>query len=131
MPILDDGQFEKLLKQFQPVAPEPLCTEKPQRISRHPLVFISWSGAAAAVVMVMAVVMQLRHKPPTPDATRTTLASNRPVQTLTVGSVSILFAQAPSLRDALNNMAFQSQTPQPSRDKMSALAVLSREKTKL
>ena len=129
MPTLDDRQFEEYLKEFQPLAPEPLCTERQQRAGRHPSVSGAWALATAAVVMLVAVI-QFRHELLTGDQSRT-VANSAPLQTLTVGSANILLSRAPSLREALDRMAFQSQMVQVPKDKISALTILSTEKTKL
>ena len=130
----DDEKFEKFLRQFQPRKPEPLPIEKQERSSRRRLVFGAWAAAAAAVLI--AAVLVMRPGPgPTQSQPGSEAVANREhltnPQTLTIGSANALLAQKPSVKAVVDEMAFKSQSTQPSKGMQSVLAVLSRENIKL
>ena len=132
MSIPDDEQFEKYLKQFRPVAPEPLMTrEKVQaKARRRPLVFAAWAAVAAAVLLAV-IVSVLMRKPaqPVQDAGRKAPGmeqfGNPPP--LTVASANALLESAPSFKAAVDDMAFQPESKPISEGKHSLLALLSKE----
>jgi hypothetical protein len=132
VPIRDDEQFEKYLKQFRPVAPEPLAVQKPIRARRRPLLFAAW--ASVAVILLAVIVSVFLHRPPhRPADVRTSRPGveelNNP-QPLTIAKANALLAEAPSFKAAVDNMAFQSESTSISGGRYSALALLSEEETK-
>lgn len=134
MSIRDDEQFERYLKQFRPVAPEPLAADKPVLDRRSPLVFAAWAAVAAAILV--GLVLSLRLGKPAPPAGEVT--KSRPgveqlsnPQPLTIASANALLAKAPSFKAAVDGMAFRSESKPISQGKHSALAVLSKEEEKL
>lgn len=131
MPVRDDEQFEKYLKQFRPVAPEMLPVKEQVRVRRQPLLFAAW--AAVAVLLAVMVSVFLHWPPHRPGELRT----NRPgveelnnPQPLTIAKANALLAGAPSFKAAVDNMAFQSESKPISEGRYSALALLSEEETK-
>ena len=130
MPIRDDEQFEKYLKQFHPVAPEALPVKEQVRV-RRPLSFAAW--AAVAVVLLVMVSVFLHWPPHRPGEVRTSRPGveelNNP-QPLTIAKANALLGAAPSFKAAVDNMAFQSESRPISEGRYSALALLSEEETK-
>jgi len=52
VPILDDEQFERYLKEFCPLAPESLQIEKRPSRARRPFVVTMWGSACAASLLL-------------------------------------------------------------------------------
>jgi len=135
VPIRDDEQFAKYLKQFRPVAPEALAVKEQVRTSRRPpLLFAAWAALAATI---LAAVMLLLRFYQHPLPVRETGAGGSNVerlvnpQPLTIGSANALLASAPSFKAAVESVAFQSESRPLSEGRHSALAVLSKEENKL
>ena len=133
MPIRDDEQFERYLKQFRPVPPEALPA-KVQVRAKRPLLFAAWAAVAAAILA--AVMLSLRfYQHPLP--VKETVAGGPSVerivnpQPLTIGSANALLANAPSFKAAVESVAFQPKSRPVSEGRYSALAVLSKEEGKL
>lgn len=125
----DHEKFEQFLRQFRPRAPEPLPIEKQERASRRRFLFAA-SAAAAAVIVAAALTVFFRSN--TADSTKNLAVEHLPnLQTLTIGSANALLAQKPSVKAVVHEMAFKSQSTQPSKGMQSALAVLSKENIKL
>ena len=133
MPIPDDERFEAYLKQFHPLVPGPL----PASGSRHRARgrFVLWAGAAAAVAILIGATALHIHtervrvaattsSPATPDR----LTDGQP---LTMRSANALMVKAPSFKALVDDMAFRSQTIPLPKGKLSAVAVLGKEKIKL
>ena len=134
MQIHDDEQFEKYLKQFNPVMPEPLPARERSKPRPRLLFFAAWAAIAAAILLAVTVTV-LRHNP---DVTNREVGTNAPaigtqsnIQPLTVSSANALLANAPSFKAAVESLTFQSETKQISPGKQSVLAVLSKENLKL
>ena len=131
MPVRDDEQFEKYLKQFRPVAPEALAVKEQVRVRQRPLLFAGW--AAVAVLLAVMVSVFLHRPPQRPGEARTSKPGveelNNP-QPLTIAKANALLAKAPSFKAAVDNMAFQSESKPISEGRYSALALLSKEETK-
>ena len=133
MPGSDDERFEQYLKGFHPIAPLPLPIQRSVWASRRAVAMAALAGAAA--VLVVAAVM-LRSRP---GRNQSSQIETRPVaveqsansQPLTIRSANAMLAQAPSTKTAIDSMAWQSQKTRVPRGKRSALAELSKEKTKL
>lgn len=133
MPVRDDEQFEKYLKQFRPVAPEALAVKQEVRAMR-PLLFAAWVAVAAAILV--AVMLSLRfYQRPSPVREPRVVGPNveRLVnpQLLTIRSANALLASAPSFKAAVESVAFQPETRPLSEGRHSALAALSKEESKL
>ena len=132
MPTSDDKQFEEYLKQFRPLAPESLQIGNEGRTNRRRIVFSVW--VAASVVLVAAMIMKWPHSKLTylgEDnrnlAALELLTSSQP---LTIGSMNDLLAHAPSVKEAVDLVAFQPRATQLPKGTQSALALLSKENTK-
>ena len=119
MPILDDEQFERYLKEFRPLSPEALqLGQRPGR-ARRPFVWI----AACAASLLLAFLVWNRPKPALPVDTQQLAGS----QSLTIGRANALLADAPSVKEAFDQPSFQPQPASQPEGKQSALAVLSTE----
>lgn len=135
MPIQDDEQFEKYLKQFRPVTPEALPVKEQVRARRRPLLFAAWAAVAAAVILVTVMLAMRSYQRPSPQeaagANGTTLELINNLQPLTIRSANELLARAPSFKAAVESVAFQTGSVPVAEGKHSALALLSKEKIKL
>ena len=137
MPTPEDERFERYLKQFRPLAPETLQIEKHERATRLPSVFAKWTAvaAAAAAMLIAAVLTNQSRLKPTHSLSGTgspaTVERLTSLQPLTIGSANALLARAPSVKAAVDQVAFQSEATPLSKGTQSALAVLSKENIKL
>ena len=134
MPTPEDDRFERYLKQFRPLAPETLQIEKHERATRLPFVFAKWTTVAAAMLIAAVLTNQSRLKPthsPSGTGSPATVELLTSSQPLTIGSANALLARAPSVKAAVDQVAFQSQATPLSKGTQSALAVLSKENIKL
>jgi hypothetical protein len=132
VPTPDDRQFEEYLKQFRPLAPESLQTVTHRRTSPRRVVFIL-CAAATAVLFSVVIMMWPRSKPTNLVERTGSLAGLKQItnsQPLTLGSVNVLLANAPSVEAAVDLVTFQPRTTQLPRGTQSALAMLSKENTK-
>jgi hypothetical protein len=130
VPIRDDEQFEKYLKQFRPVMPEALVVQEQVRARRRPLLFVAWAAVAAAILA--AVLLSLRfYQHPSPVRETTTVEPLAGPQPLTIASANALLAHAPSFKAAVESVAFRPGAEPVAEGKHSALALLSKEKIKL
>jgi hypothetical protein len=129
--IPDDKQFEKYLKQFQPVAPEPLMVKQPAR-TRRPLVVAAWAAVAAILPALIVSVVLHRNTQPARDAGpgRPAVAESISSQPLTIASANAQLARAPSFKAAVESMAFQQESKPVSEGRYSLLALLSKEEVK-
>ena len=133
MPVRDDEQFEKYLKQFRPVAPEALPVKEQVRATRRP--WLVAAGAAVAAPFLAVIVSVFLHWPPhRPGEIRTSKLSvedlNNP-QPLTIRGANALLASAPSFKAAVESVAFQPGSRPLSGGRHSALAALGKEESKL
>ena len=125
MPILDEKQFERYLKEFRPLAPESLQVEKQRSRWRRPFIVMA-SAAACAVSLLLAFLLWHRPRPAQPPS-GPQLASS---QALTIGRANALLIHAPSLKEAFDELSFQPQPAAQPEGKQSALAVLSKDNIK-
>jgi hypothetical protein len=135
VPIHDDEQFERYLRQFRPTDPTSLPTEKHGRLTRRGVVFAATGAAAAAALVVLLT------QPSRPGSGETVHGNGtgasigverlRTPSPLTIHIANSLLAQSPSVRTTLDRMAFQSQSMPVPEGKHSAFAVLSKENDKL
>ena len=126
MPTLDDQQFERYLKEFQPLAPESLQVEKQPVRARRPFVVMVWAAACAASVLLAFL---LWHRPKPPQGAIVPQVASTP--SLTIGRANALLASSPSIKAAVDQLSFQPQRASQTEGKQSALAVLSKENIKL
>ena len=125
MPILDDEQFERYLKEFRPLAPESLQVEKQPSRARRPFILMMWAAACTAS-LILAFVLWHRPKPAQPTNAPQVTAS----QSLTIGRANALLVHSPSLKEAFDELSFQPQPASQPQGKQSALAVLSKDNIK-
>jgi hypothetical protein len=126
VPILDDEQFERYLKEFRPLFPESLQIEKQPSRARRPFVVMAWAAACAASLLLAFLVW---HRPrPVQQINALKPADS---QSLTIGRANSLLVHAPSLKEAFDQLSFQPQPASQPEGKQSALAVLSKENIKL
>lgn len=134
MPVRDDEQFEKYLKQFRPVAPEALALKEQGRARRRPLLFAAWAAVAAAILAaVMVSLRSYQHPAPVrePGVAGPNVERLTSPQPLTIRSANALLASAPSFKAAVESVAFQPESKLLSEGRHSALAALSKEESKL
>ncbi len=131
MSTFDDQQFEEYLKQFRPLAPELLQIGNHGRTNRRWAFFAAW--AAATAVLIAAIIMVWPRSEQTYFVEDTkSLAELEQLtnsQPLTIGSANVLLANAPSIKAAVNLVAFHPRTAPLPKGKQSALALLSKENT--
>src|SRR5262249_33226773 len=132
VPASDDDQFERYLKQFQPLIPDPLpSTSRNRGWSRGWII-----GVCAAVAMALLIVGVIQFRVPHSTAKGNSgqpelPVVNAPTQPLTVREANALLFTAPSYKAALNDMAFRRSGSPVQKDKQSAFAILAKEKFKL
>lgn len=125
MPILDDEQFERYLKEFRPLAPESLQIEKRASRARRSFASMTWAAACAASLLLAFL---LWHRPrPAQPANVPQLASSA---SLTIGRANALLVHAPSLKEAFDGLSFQPKPASQPQGKQSALTVLSKDNIK-
>lgn len=130
----DDEQFEVYLKRFHPIAPEPVPPLSVGSASRCSLSVGTWLAASAAVVLVGAAILHIRRsRVVVPNTVRDVAFAERraPLQPFTMRSANAWLATAPSFKAAVDDLAFRSPTSPLPQGEQSAVAVLSKEKTKL
>jgi hypothetical protein len=139
VPIRDDEQFEKYLKQFLPVTPEPLPVQERLRPRRQMLIFSAWAAAAAVILLAVTVAI-LRYKrdetisqavTKTPAIEMPNIEVQNKLPPLTIASANALLANSPSFKSVVESMTFQPGTKKVSQGNLSVLAVLSKEDSKL
>ncbi len=133
MPIPDEERFEANLKQFRPLVPEPLPTSGSRHRSRGR--FVLWAGAAAGVaILVGAAALHIHTQGVRVAETASSPSTTDPFtdrRPLTMRSANALIVKAPSFKALADGMAFRSQTIPVPKGKLSAVAVLGKEKIKL
>jgi hypothetical protein len=135
VPIHDDPQFERYLKQFRPLEPEALPKYLGARGRVTPL---AWAVAAVVILGAISLSISLRsHRTHSSlgveqntkqEAGSERLASSRP---LTLRTANTLLTTAPSFAEAIDEITAAPETVPLPKDKHSALAVLSQGATKL
>jgi hypothetical protein len=127
-----DEKFEAHLKQFRPLAPQPLPVDSHIRAPRRWFVLVACAATAAAVVAVAGLAFHARpgRIAPPVESFAITDQLGKP-QSLTLGTANALLARAPSFKDAIDGIAFPTKPAPLPADKHSALAELSKEKIKL
>ena len=128
-------QFEKHLKQFRPVQPEPIeefAVIERRRVWGPRAVWV----AAVALILVIGAGL-LRIHPGTGRSGKAIespdhgVRNGAPSAPLTIRSANAWLAQAPTVKAGIDLLAFSSQNTPFKNGKQSAIAVLSKEKIKL
>jgi hypothetical protein len=120
---LDDEQFEARLKEFRPLAAEPLPVEQASRARRRKFVLAA-CAAAIVLAVVAAVTIQQQKKQSRALQPTVNVAATAGGRTLTIRRANELLARAPSVKSALDDLAFQHRARQLPSGTQSALAVL-------
>jgi hypothetical protein len=133
VPIPDDERFERYLRQFRPIAPEPLPRERAGRTIWRWQVFALPAAVALAILVASVLAIRFRHRPAQSSSSKNMAGieqlTNAPL--LTLGRANDLLAHARSFKAALDGVAFQRQRSQLAEGARSALATLSKEDIKL
>jgi len=130
----DDEQFEAYLKRFHPIAPEPVPTFSVGHSSRRSPPMGIWLAVVAAILVIGAVVLQVRSSRRVVSNTASDPAVSErhaPSEPLTMRSANAWLATAPSFKAAVDDLAFRSQPSPLSQGRQSVVAVLSKEKIRL
>jgi hypothetical protein len=130
----EEKQLEAHLKEFRPLDAEPLPLERAVQPRRRR--FVLAACAAAAIAIVIVVLLKIPYEGDLTTAPQHAVkqtpaeqpANGRP---LTVRTANELLAGAPSVKAALDELAFRSRRKQLPRGTQSALAVLGKEDFKL
>lgn len=138
MQIPEDEQFEAYLKRFHPIAPEPVPTLSVRHPSRRSPLLGIWLAAVAAILVVIgsigAVILHVRSSRIVVSNTASDAAVSErhaPSEPLTMRSANAWLATEPSFKTAVDDLAFRSHTSPLPQGKLSAVAVLSKEKIRL
>jgi hypothetical protein len=134
----DDEQFESYLRQFKPLAAGLLPGRNQERAIRFSR-FARWAASAAVLLVTAGLTIYFSAGPHSSSGGTIKPVTVRPAETagpLTLGEANALLSHSPSIKEAMNQVAFpaqstQPQSIQPSQGKQSALAALSQETTKL
>ena len=127
----DKNQFEAYLKTFRPRDTGPLQVSK-RHYSRRTFAVSGFAVVAVTILLVAGLTIYFRH--PREHVTQTTehTATTQSIATpLTIRSANALLFTSSSFKAAVDEMTFQSSQVPISKDKLSALAELSKEKIKL
>src|SRR2546423_11848514 len=122
----NNSQFEEYLKQFRPLPPESL------RVPHLPAsrVRFRWTWAFAVISAVIAVMIVAHFRSRRVEHPVASQEGPHYSQPLTIGRANAKIFAAPSIREALDEIAFPPR-PQLSKGEQSTLEILGREKTKL
>jgi hypothetical protein len=133
MPISDDEKFEGYLKEFRPLAAEPLQTEQHRVAAPRPVMVAAWTSACAAVLVLTFLLLSQRAKPPQSTDGNRGHSGAQPLtnhEQLTLGRANSLLAHAESYKSAVDRISSRSQDARQE-GKTSAFAVLGKENNKL
>ncbi|TAM81476.1 MAG: hypothetical protein EPN47_12020 [Acidobacteria bacterium] len=131
----DDEQFEARLKKFRPLAAEPLPMERSVGARRRTSALAVCVSVVVMMVVAAVIARQraiqfsaIHRKVKVVDAVKVMPpAGGRP---LTIRSANELLAHAPSVKSALDELAFHGRAEQFPEGTQSALAVLGKEDLK-
>jgi len=131
VPTSNDKQFEEYLKQFRPLAPESLQIGNHRRKTQDRAVFAAWVAATAVLIAVVIILWPRSKLTDLHEGSRRLAGLEQLTnsQPLTLGSVNVLLAHAPSVEAAVDLVGYQPRTTQVPKGKQSALALLSKENT--
>lgn len=126
----DDDQFERYLRQFRPLAAEPLPVER--RHTARWWVFALAATAALALILTAVLAIRFHRKPVRPAIGERSPAIEQltSAQPLTLRQANDLLARAPSFETAMNGLAFQSERIPLEPGRQSALETLAKENMK-
>lgn len=133
MPTRDEEQFEKYLKRFLPIAPEPMQKLRTTYALR-PSFRLTACLAAATILVVGTLVLRVRTDRVVagPKIRAVSPAARQaPLEPLTMRSADAWLATAPSFKAAVDDLAFRPERSPIDQGKQSAVAVLSKEKIRL
>lgn len=122
----NNSRFEEYLKQFRPLPPESLRV--PHLLASRAR--FRWTCAFAAISVVIAGMIVAHFRPPRIRHSIGLQQGPHYSQPLTIGRANAKLFAAPSIREALDEMAFPPR-PQRSKGEQSTLEILGQEKTKL
>jgi hypothetical protein len=138
VPSPNEEQFEKYLKEFCPLTPDPEYRARSPFAGRRSPLPVARAAVVAAVLLGAALLVHYRHDSPQ------TLGDSRNAagpghladpqanpQPLTIGTANRLLALAPSYKAAIDRLAFQPPATQFLKNRHSALAALSQENIRL
>jgi hypothetical protein len=130
--IPDDDQFKDYLKRFQPVEPDSIPARDVSTARRWPTLAMRFA-AAAAIVLIAVLVLYLRSKrvAPTTAHDMPSPEQHTAVAPLTMRSANALLTKGQPFNAVVDDLAFRPRTDPVPQGQQSALAVLSKEKTKL
>jgi hypothetical protein len=133
MPVPDNERFEHYLRQFRPIAAEPLPLPRPRTITRR-WHWFAFAAAATTVLLVTTIVLFKTRSNPAPShnapiAKYAEQLVNAP--RLTSRSTSGDLEHARTFEDALDSIAFTRQRISLAKGTQSALAALGKEDFKL
>jgi hypothetical protein len=134
MPVPDNEQFERYLREFRPVIPDALCLEGHVR-NKKPYHFLA-STAAAAAVFIVLIVFIWSHAETNHSAKviQDPIEANKPVDAtrpFSLGDANTLLAGTPSFKEAIEALTWQAKPSNVSSGARSVLDVLSKEDAKL
>jgi len=132
----DDQQFEARLKEFRPLPAEPLPAERTIRARRRRFVLAVCGAGSVVIVLVAAVIARQRanqlpgihRKAKVVDVVKVMPPAG--AHPLTIRSANELLADAPSVKLALDGLAFQPRARLLPSGTESALAALGKEDLK-
>jgi hypothetical protein len=130
---LDDEQFERYLKQFRPLAPEPLAIPPRRAATRRSFAATVWALSGASVLLAGLLIAHLQPKQVPRQSASYLPATGHQAnpQSLTLGAANALLSQSNTVKAALDQVAFHSLFTPPPKGKQSALAALSQDINKL
>ena len=137
MPIPEDERnekFENYLRRFRPVEAAPLSLPQSRPVWRRWFLIPATVGAVAAVLLIVFVPLRRPIPPPAIggiDHQAVDVQRSAQSQPLTISSARAFLAQSPSIKTALDGMAFTKQATPLRPGEQSALNILGKEKTKL
>lgn len=129
----DDEQFEAYLKRFRPIAPEPVLALNSGHRSRG-LSLRTQLAAVAALLVIGAVILLIsrgRVVAPNNGSNVAFAEKHAPPEPLTMRTANAWLATAPSLKTAIDDLAFRSRPGPLPQGQNSAVTVLGKEKIKL
>jgi hypothetical protein len=133
LPEETDEKFEGYLRQFRPLAPEPLPGGSHRLIRRRLAVAAMTLAVAVSLIVVWLKLSDQRFALQPPFSSKSwrsseSLTNPRP---LTVGRASDLLTRSSSFKEAIDEIAFESRAIQLPKGTHSAVATLSKEKAEL
>jgi hypothetical protein len=131
MPDLDDQQFENYLRQFRPLMPDGLPADEISRVSRRRFIIAIWALGAIAIVVWAVASLLISHRRVAGESNHFASVHFVAPAQLTLRDANALLATAPSYKTVMNELAFPPKSSSIPKDKLSALAVLGKEKIKL